>query len=101
MNEESVAHQSKILEFNEQSKQFIARKKQFEEEETQRLLREAEWTQKENNARLKGLQHTQPLKRQKTAAGNTAAPLRCRCLTRRRRPQNGAGCCWRAFLENP
>ncbi len=43
MNEESVVHQSKILEFNEQLKQFAARKKQFEEDEAQRLLCEAEW----------------------------------------------------------
>ncbi len=46
MNEELVVHQSKILEFNEQSKQFAAHKKQFEEDEAQRLLHEVEWKQK-------------------------------------------------------
>ncbi len=43
INEEQVAHQLKILEFNEQSKIFEARKKQFEADEVQRLLHEAEW----------------------------------------------------------
>ncbi len=62
MNEESVAHQSKILEFNEQAKQFAECKKQFQEEEVQRMLREAQWKQIENNARLKGLHRTQQLK---------------------------------------
>ncbi len=43
MNDERVAHQSKILQFNEKSKQFAARQKQFDADEVQRLLREAEW----------------------------------------------------------
>ncbi len=62
MNEESVAHQSKILECNEQVKLFAERKKQFQEEEEQRTLREAQWKQKENNVRLKGLQCIQQFK---------------------------------------
>ncbi len=53
INEEQVAHQSKILEFNEQSKIFEARKKQYEADKAQRLLREAEWKQKENTEGLK------------------------------------------------
>ncbi len=50
MNEESVMHQSKILQFNEHAKQF-------QEEEVQRMLHEAEWKQKENDARLKVLHY--------------------------------------------
>ncbi len=57
MNEEQVAHQSKVLEFNEQSKVFAAHKKQFEADEVQTVLHEAEWKQKENNEQLRRLQH--------------------------------------------
>ncbi len=46
MNEESVVHQWKILEFNEQAKQFTEHKKQSQEEEVQITLREAQWKQK-------------------------------------------------------
>ncbi len=74
MNEEQVAHQSKILEFNEQSKSFEARKRQFEVDEAQRQLREAEWMRKEKSEQLKALQRSQQLAQQKMATGNTAAP---------------------------
>ncbi len=46
MNEEQVAHQSRILEYNERTKSFDTRKKQFEAEEVQRLLCKAEWQQR-------------------------------------------------------
>ncbi len=42
MNEESVMHQSKILQFNECAKQFDECKKLFQEEQVQRMLREAQ-----------------------------------------------------------
>ncbi len=74
MNEEQVAHQSRILEYNEQTKNFEARKKQFEADEALRLLREAEWQQRENSEWLKGLQHSRQLAQQKVAAGRSAAP---------------------------
>ncbi len=74
MNEERIAHQLRILEFNEQSKQFAACQKQYETDEAQRLSHEAEWKQRANNEWLKKLQCIQQLNRQKMAAGNTAAP---------------------------
>ncbi len=43
MNQEWTAHQSKILEFNEEAKRFAARREQFEVDEAQRQLCEAEW----------------------------------------------------------
>ncbi len=85
MNEELVAHQSKILEFNEQLKQFAAHKKQFEADEAQRLQREAEWKQKENNAWLKELFNSSTDRKRKLAT--LPHPLSCRRLTRRRRTE--------------
>ncbi len=49
INEEQVAHQSKILEFNKQSNNYEVHKRQFKADEAQRLLREAEWQQRENS----------------------------------------------------
>ncbi len=75
MNEEWVVHQSKVLEFNEKSKQFAARQKQFEADEAQRLLHEAEWKQKENAEWLKSAQRLHLLINQGPAAGRNAAPM--------------------------
>ncbi len=69
MNKESVAHQLRILQFNE-----CMNTKQFQEEELQRTLHEAQWKQKENDERLKVLLPAQCLQRPKVATRQTAAP---------------------------